>query len=82
MILGMPAEDRPRPTVLVEPDSSAIAAHQICSLSPELFFSLDGDRLTTRPMKGTARADRRGPSTAFWRSDLAEATRPLTRQSS
>lgn len=27
----------------------------ILSLSPELFFALDGDRLTCRPMKGTAR---------------------------
>lgn len=26
----------------------------ICSASPELFFDLDGDRLTSRPMKGTA----------------------------
>lgn len=37
--------------------------HEIISLSPELFFSLDGDKLTSRPMKGTrprglsARAD-------------------------
>jgi para-aminobenzoate synthetase/4-amino-4-deoxychorismate lyase len=28
--------------------------HALCSLSPELFFSLRDDRLTTRPMKGTA----------------------------
>lgn len=27
----------------------------LLSLSPELFFALDGDRLTCRPMKGTAR---------------------------
>ncbi|KQR87807.1 aminodeoxychorismate synthase component I [Sphingomonas sp. Leaf343] len=27
----------------------------LISLSPELFFALDGDRLTCRPMKGTAR---------------------------
>jgi para-aminobenzoate synthetase/4-amino-4-deoxychorismate lyase len=27
----------------------------ICSVSPELFFRLDGDTLTSRPMKGTAR---------------------------
>jgi para-aminobenzoate synthetase/4-amino-4-deoxychorismate lyase len=26
----------------------------ICSASPELFFQLDGDELTSRPMKGTA----------------------------
>ncbi|PTQ07800.1 aminodeoxychorismate synthase, component I [Sphingomonas oleivorans] len=28
--------------------------HWLLSLSPELFFTLDGGRLTTRPMKGTA----------------------------
>lgn len=27
--------------------------HVMMSLSPELFFELDGDRITTRPMKGT-----------------------------
>lgn len=30
----------------------------VCSSSPELFFELDGDRLVTRPMKGTARRGR------------------------
>ncbi len=29
--------------------------YAVCSVSPELFFSLNGERLTTRPMKGTAR---------------------------
>lgn len=29
-------------------------AHWILSFSPELFFTLDGRRVTTRPMKGTA----------------------------
>jgi para-aminobenzoate synthetase/4-amino-4-deoxychorismate lyase len=29
-------------------------AHAIASLSPELFFALDGECITTRPMKGTA----------------------------
>jgi para-aminobenzoate synthetase/4-amino-4-deoxychorismate lyase len=29
-------------------------AHWILSLSPELFFTLEGGRVTTRPMKGTA----------------------------
>jgi para-aminobenzoate synthetase/4-amino-4-deoxychorismate lyase len=33
----------------------------VASASPELFFRLEGDRLTTRPMKGTAP---RGPSLA------------------
>jgi len=27
----------------------------LCSISPELFFTLDGELLTSRPMKGTAR---------------------------
>ncbi|OQW44108.1 MAG: aminobenzoate synthetase [Proteobacteria bacterium SG_bin6] len=31
------------------------ASLRIASLSPELFVALDGDRLTCRPMKGTAR---------------------------
>lgn len=29
-------------------------AHALCAASPELFFSLDGRTLTSRPMKGTA----------------------------
>ena len=32
----------------------ATGERTLLSLSPELFFSLDGDRLTCRPMKGTA----------------------------
>ncbi len=28
--------------------------YRVCSASPELFFRLDGARITTRPMKGTA----------------------------
>jgi para-aminobenzoate synthetase / 4-amino-4-deoxychorismate lyase len=31
-----------------------IGSHVVCSASPELFFELAGDRLTSRPMKGTA----------------------------
>jgi para-aminobenzoate synthetase / 4-amino-4-deoxychorismate lyase len=31
-----------------------IGTHQVLSASPELFFALDGDRLTMKPMKGTA----------------------------
>jgi len=31
-----------------------IGTHRILSVSPELFFALDGDRLTMKPMKGTA----------------------------
>ena len=36
-------------------------ARHLLSCSPELFFTLDGDRLTARPMKGTAT---RGPDPA------------------
>ena len=35
----------------------ATGAHWLLSLSPELFFTLDGDHLVTRPMKGTAPPD-------------------------
>ncbi|HSL30593.1 MAG TPA: aminodeoxychorismate synthase component I [Anaerolineales bacterium] len=38
-----------------------LGSHVICSVSPELFFQLDGDVITCRPMKGTAR---RGRTTA------------------
>ncbi len=31
-----------------------MGTHRVLSLSPELFFSLDGRRIETRPMKGTA----------------------------
>ncbi len=31
-----------------------LGRYAICSASPELFFRLDGDRITARPMKGTA----------------------------
>jgi para-aminobenzoate synthetase/4-amino-4-deoxychorismate lyase len=31
---------------------------RICSVSPELFFRIDGNRIVTRPMKGTARRGR------------------------
>jgi len=32
-----------------------IGSHVICSASPELFFRLDGQLVTSRPMKGTSR---------------------------
>lgn len=38
-----------------------LGRHHICSASPELFFSLDGGRLVSKPMKGTAP---RGDTTA------------------
>ncbi len=43
----------------------------VCSASPELFFSLEGDRIVSRPMKGTAR---RG-LTLKADKDIAEALR-------
>ena len=33
-------------------------SHLICSASPELFFRLDGDQVTCRPMKGTVKRGR------------------------
>ena len=36
-----------------------LGTHRILSASPELFFALDDDRLTMRPMKGTAPRRRR-----------------------
>ena len=45
--------------------------HVICSASPELFFSLDGERVICRPMKGTA-------ARGYWEEDdvaRAEALR-------
>jgi para-aminobenzoate synthetase/4-amino-4-deoxychorismate lyase len=47
-----------RDLVRSQPDSHAayleIDGLVICSASPELFFSLDGDTIRSRPMKGTA----------------------------
>ncbi|MGZ4150529.1 MAG: chorismate-binding protein, partial [Actinomycetota bacterium] len=36
----------------------SLGRYRICSASPELFFRIDGDRIITRPMKGTARRGR------------------------
>lgn len=41
--------------------------YAICSASPELFFRLDGRRIITRPMKGTAARGR------FWTEDTEQA---------
>ncbi|MBN1558285.1 MAG: aminodeoxychorismate synthase component I [Lentisphaerae bacterium] len=43
------ANQRARHAAYIETDAFAV-----CSASPELFFKLDGDRLESRPMKGTA----------------------------
>ena len=47
--------------------------YRVLSASPELFFRLDGDRLTTRPMKGTAP---RGRWLARGRRRRASGSRP------
>ena len=44
---------------------------QILSLSPELFFRRDGDRLVTRPMKGTIRRGRTRAEDRALRDELA-----------
>ncbi len=48
-----------------------IGDHVICSVSPELFFELDGDRISCRPMKGTRK---RGPYSDEDKSLAAELT--------
>jgi para-aminobenzoate synthetase/4-amino-4-deoxychorismate lyase len=45
--------------------------YRVLSASPELFFRIDGDRLTTRPMKGTAPRGR-------WLAEDEEIRRALT----
>jgi len=52
-------------------------ASQILSLSPELFFTLDGDSLTTRPMKGTRLRGRYPEEDAAIARDLGLAQGPL-----
>lgn len=46
-----------------------LGQHVVCSASPELFFKLDGNVLTSRPMKGTAV---RGRTTSEDRQQIAE----------
>lgn len=46
---------------------------QILSLSPELFFSRSGDRMVTRPMKGTVRRSRRPEEDAALAAWLAQS---------
>ncbi len=43
----------------------------ICSASPELFFALDGERIVSRPMKGTARRGRYPAEDASLVAELA-----------
>jgi para-aminobenzoate synthetase / 4-amino-4-deoxychorismate lyase len=47
----------------------------LLSLSPELFFRLDGRRLTARPMKGTARRGRFAREDAAQRAALAASAK-------
>lgn len=48
---------------------------QLLSLSPELFFQIDGPRLITRPMKGTAPRGRWAEEDAALRDELAASTK-------
>ncbi|MFW6414559.1 MAG: aminodeoxychorismate synthase component I [Verrucomicrobiota bacterium] len=52
--------------VYIETDDWAV-----CSASPELFFTVDGDRLITRPMKGTIERGR------TWEEDMVNKTHLL-----
>ncbi|MBC8017926.1 MAG: aminodeoxychorismate synthase component I [Verrucomicrobia bacterium] len=52
-----------------------IGTHQILSASPELFFALDGDRLTMKPMKGTAPRKPRGDDDRRQRALLATSAK-------
>lgn len=47
----------------------------LCSASPELFFALEGERLTTRPMKGTAARGRSGAEDRRQRETLATSAK-------
>ncbi|MDG4553334.1 MAG: aminodeoxychorismate synthase component I [Candidatus Competibacter sp.] len=47
----------------------------VCSASPELFFQLDGERLTTRPMKGTAARGRTLAEDEARMSDLGQSVK-------
>lgn len=48
-----------------------LGARRILSLSPELFFRRDGDRVVTRPMKGTIRRGRTRVEDEALREELA-----------
>jgi len=47
----------------------------ICSASPELFFELDGERVVSRPMKGTAARGRSTTEDRFQAEELAESAK-------
>lgn len=50
-----------------------LGAHRVLSLSPELFFRRDGDRLACRPMKGTAKRGRTADEDARRAAELHDA---------
>jgi para-aminobenzoate synthetase/4-amino-4-deoxychorismate lyase len=52
-----------------------IGSHRILSASPELFFSLENDRLTMKPMKGTATRRPRADDDRIQRELLASSTK-------
>mgnify|MGYP000929536348 CR=1 FL=1 len=47
----------------------------VCSISPELFFELDGERLTARPMKGTAARGRTLAEDEFRIAELRQSNK-------
>lgn len=62
------ASQRAGCSAFVETDDFAL-----CSVSPELFFTLDGNRLVSRPMKGTIRRGRTLEEDRMLSSELAES---------
>ena len=49
-----------------------IGTHVVCSASPELFLAIDGDRIASRPMKGTR-------SRGLWSTDDRDRAEELAR---
>lgn len=52
-----------------------MGSHVVCSASPEIFFALDGGRLVTRPMKGTAPRGLRTEDDQRMASELQRSTK-------
>ena len=73
MFIDMQRAQRGAYAAYIETDDFAI-----CSASPELFFSLDGDHLISRPMKGTAK---RGLTVAEDDQACVELSRSVKNQS-
>ncbi|WP_028776544.1 aminodeoxychorismate synthase component I [Shimazuella kribbensis] len=52
-----------------------LGVHQLLSLSPELFFRWEKDKLITRPMKGTAKRGRSEQEDIFRAAQLLDSTK-------